>query len=69
MTRNYFSKKNIGPYFVSDHITDKEKDVEVSIELFVYRVLRIALFIPRRFWAGILALCGPFVKGRKRRGI
>lgn len=58
MTRNYFSKKNIGPYFVSDHITDNEKHVEVSIELFVYRVLRIALFIPRRFWRAVQRLLG-----------
>lgn len=52
MTRNYFSK-NGGPYFISDHITDNEKHIEDNIEMFVYRVLRIALFVPRLFLKAI----------------
>jgi len=52
MTRNHFSKHPSSPCFVSNTHTQKEIDMEIKIEVFVYRVLRMILSIPRRFLAG-----------------
>lgn len=40
----------------------KEHQNEIKIELFVYRVLRKVLSVPRRFWAGLKKI----TTGRKK---
>jgi hypothetical protein len=52
--RNYHSKQRMSEYVAHPNfINTVESKVEKDIELFVYRVLRSILFIPRRFLAAL----------------
>jgi hypothetical protein len=54
MTRDHNSKQRWQPYIANPHyIETEEHKLEVKIEVFVYRVLRILSSVPRRFWARV----------------